>query len=182
MTSTYPIAVREATAQDAAAIAALSRKVFTDTFVDEFGIDYRPEDLEPFLANSHGQARIEAWIADPDFGLWVAEQEGRFVGYAAAGPAAVPHPDAGAADRELHRLYVDRAQHGAGAGDALMRSAMAWMEARARGAIWLGVWSANLRAQRFYARYGFEKAGEYDYPVGRTIDREFIMRRTIGAN
>ena len=24
---------------------------------------------------------------------------------------------------------------------------------------------------------GFEKAGEYDYPVGRTLDREFILRR-----
>ena len=42
---------------------------------------------------------------------------------------------------------------------------------------WLGVWSGNLRAQRFYRRYGFEKAGEYNYPVGKVVDREFIFHR-----
>jgi ribosomal protein S18 acetylase RimI-like enzyme len=39
------------------------------------------------------------------------------------------------------------------------------------------VWSENFGAQRFYARYGFEKAGEYLFPVGDTNDLEFILRR-----
>mgnify|MGYP001551852877 CR=1 FL=1 len=43
--------------------------------------------------------------------------------------------------------------------------------------LWLGVWSENFGAQRFYARYGFEKAGEYLFPVGDTNDLEFILRR-----
>jgi ribosomal protein S18 acetylase RimI-like enzyme len=43
--------------------------------------------------------------------------------------------------------------------------------------LWIGVWSENLGAQRFYARRGFQKVGEYGFHVGRTIDREFILRR-----
>ena len=43
--------------------------------------------------------------------------------------------------------------------------------------LWLGVYSENEGAQRFYARYGFEHAGEYEYPVGEARDREFIYRR-----
>jgi len=39
------------------------------------------------------------------------------------------------------------------------------------------VWSENFGAQRFYARYGFAKAGEYDFIVGRQRDHEFIYRR-----
>ena len=39
------------------------------------------------------------------------------------------------------------------------------------------MWSENFGAQRFYARYGFEKAGEYLFPVGNTNDLEFILRR-----
>ena len=43
--------------------------------------------------------------------------------------------------------------------------------------LWIGVWSENLGAQRFYGRYGFEKVGEYLFPVGNTNDHEFILRR-----
>ena len=44
--------------------------------------------------------------------------------------------------------------------------------------IWIGVWSENHGAQRFYVREGFEKVGEYGFKVGRTLDLEFILRRT----
>ena len=46
-------------------------------------------------------------------------------------------------------------------------------------AIWIGVWSENLGAQRFYARHGYEKVGEYLYPVGEARDLEFILRKPI---
>jgi ribosomal protein S18 acetylase RimI-like enzyme len=170
MTPDYAITVRPATPHDAAATAALSRRVFTDTFVDEFKIAYDPMELLAFLDKSHGEASILAKIADPAAEVWLAEANGELVGYASAGPMSLPHPNAKPGDRELYRLYVSAAFHGVGVAAALM-------EAIIDGVQWLGVWSENFRAQRFYARYGFEKAGEYDYPVGRTIDREFILRR-----
>ena len=43
--------------------------------------------------------------------------------------------------------------------------------------IWLGVWSEKHRALRFYARFGFARAGEYDFHVGDTVDHEYILRR-----
>jgi ribosomal protein S18 acetylase RimI-like enzyme len=46
---------------------------------------------------------------------------------------------------------------------------------------WLGVWSGNLKAQRLYAAYGFERVGGYAFPVGRWRDDEFIMRRPAPA-
>ncbi len=111
-----------------------------------------------------------AKIADPAVEVWLAEAGGVLAGYASTGPMSLPHPDAQAGERELYRLYVRHGFHGGGVGPALM-------EAIVGGVQWLGVWSGNLRAQRFYARYGFGKAGEYDYRVGSTIDREFIWWR-----
>jgi ribosomal protein S18 acetylase RimI-like enzyme len=99
------------------------------------------------------------------------------VAYAAAGPAALPHPDVRSADGELKALYVAAEAQGLGLGRALMAAALAWLEQPAARTLWLGVWSENHRAQRFYARYGFTKAGEYDFPVGTWRDREFILRR-----
>jgi ribosomal protein S18 acetylase RimI-like enzyme len=170
MAADYPILIRRATPRDAAAIAALSRLVMVATFVDEFKIPYDPAELEAFLDKSHGEASVRARIADPAVEVWLAEADGVLAGYASAGPMSLPHPAAEPGDRELYRLYVRHNFHGGGVGRALM-------DAIGQRVQWLGVWSGNLRAQRFYARYGFEKAGEYDYPVGSVTDREFILRR-----
>lgn len=45
-----------------------------------------------------------------------------------------------------------------------------------KGKIYIGVYSDNFRAQRFYQKYKFEKVGEYFYEVGRCRDLEYIMQ------
>jgi ribosomal protein S18 acetylase RimI-like enzyme len=77
----------------------------------------------------------------------------------------------------LYRLYIARGLHGQGLAQSLMDAVLAWLVETYSARPWLVVFSENLRAQRFYARYGFEKVGEYDYPVGEWTDREFVMRR-----
>ncbi len=63
------------------------------------------------------------------------------------------------------------------AGAKLMQTAMDWLLRDGPRTLWVGVWSENFGAQRFYARYGFERVGEYLFPVGQTNDHEFIFRR-----
>jgi RimJ/RimL family protein N-acetyltransferase len=66
-------------------------------------------------------------------------------------------------------------------GGTLFAAALDWLLREGPRTLWIGVWSENLGAQRFYARHGFAKAGEYEFPVGRVRDREFILRRVAGA-
>lgn len=172
---TEPYRIRAATPEDAAALARLSTEAFTATFVDEFKMGYSAEDLAEFLAKSHSEDAFRGWLVEPDVAAWVAEADSGLAGYALCGEPAVPHADVKPDDVELHRLYVLRGWHGTGVARDLMAAAMALMDSRP--VQWLGVWSGNVRAQKFYARYGFEKVGEYDYPVGQTLDREFILRR-----
>ena len=65
-------------------------------------------------------------------------------------------------------------------GAGLAPQMMDWViaEARRRGAeeIYLSVFTDNIRAQRFYARYGFEAVGRYDFMVGTHADEDIIMR------
>ena len=58
-----------------------------------------------------------------------------------------------------------------------MNAGLEWLEAQGRAPLYVGVWSENLGARRFYCRYGFNKVGEYGFRVGGTVDREFILRR-----
>jgi ribosomal protein S18 acetylase RimI-like enzyme len=58
-----------------------------------------------------------------------------------------------------------------------MEIALEWLDSQSRVPLYVGVWSENYGAQRFYARYGFRKVGEYGFPVGTTVDHEFILKR-----
>ena len=77
---------------------------------------------------------------------------------------------------EVKRLYVRREAQNLKIGARLVEAALDWLEAPGRR-LWIGVWSKNLGAQRFYGRYGFHKVGEYLFPVGGTRDEEFILSR-----
>jgi RimJ/RimL family protein N-acetyltransferase len=60
---------------------------------------------------------------------------------------------------------------------------MDWVlaEARRQGAeqLYLSVFTDNIRAQRFYARYGFEPVGTYAFMVGTHADEDIIMRARL---
>ena len=169
--------IRPAAEADAAALGELGRQTFIDTFVEEFGIPYPAEDLADFLDDSFSVETIRRKLGEPGAAWWVADQDGRLLAFANAGPNTLPHPDARASHAELRRLYVSKAAQGLGLGTRLLQTALDWMEAHTDGPLWIGVWSGNLKAQRLYAHHGFEKAGEYQYPVGRWLDDEFILRR-----
>ena len=64
-----------------------------------------------------------------------------------------------------------------GIGKALFAEIMAWLQSGGPRDVWIGVWSENFGAQRFYERQGFEKVGEYGFEVGKTVDLEFILKR-----
>ena len=99
------------------------------------------------------------------------------VGYLAAGANTLPHTDAREGDIELKRFYILAAHQNGGHRARMMDAFMAWLDQPQRRTLWVGVWEENFGAQRFYARYGCSKVGEYDFIVGDTRDREFILRR-----
>lgn len=166
--------IRPARPSDAAALAELGAITFTDTF----GHLYPKQDLEDFLADNHTPAKLAKVLDDPDIAIFVAEApDGRLVGYSQVGPADMPHEDLRPEHGELKRLYVLKDIQGGGLGAKLIEPALDWLDAHGRNPVWLSVWAHNVGAQRFYARYGFEKAGEYEFAVGNWRDPEFILRR-----
>lgn len=173
---TQPL-IRPAVEADAAALGELGRQTFIDTFVTGFGIPYPADDLAAFLDDSFSVDTIRRKLDEPGAAWWVAERDGELLAFANAGPNTLPHPEARPGHAELRRLYVSKAAQGLGLGTKLLTVALEWMEAHTDGPLWIGVWSGNLKAQKLYAAWGFEKAGEYRYPVGRWLDDEFILRR-----
>lgn len=170
--------IRRADPSDAAVLAELGARTFSDTFAHL----YPPEDLSAFLAEAYSLERTKADLTDPAKALWLVEAEGRAVGYALAGPCDLPHPDVTPASGELKRFYLLKDWQGGGVGGRLFAEIMAWLERDGPRDLWIGVWSENFGAQRFYSRHGFSQVGEYGFRVGGTVDHEFILRRVAGSH
>ena len=169
--------VRRATPADAAAMS----RVATDTFVETFGHLYPPEDLAYFLLNSYSPSAQREMLEQASTAMWLMEQDGVALGHACAGACGLPHPQVAPGDGELKRLYVLREAHNNGWGAKLFEAALQWLEKDGPRTLWIGVWSENLGAQRFYARHGFGRVGSYEFPVGRVRDLEYILRRPAAA-
>ncbi len=165
--------IRRATPEDAEALSRIGAETFTETF----GHLYPPQDLADFLVYAYNPERTRADLADPARASWIVEADGAVVGYALAGPCDLPHEEVTPACGELKRLYLLKRLQGDGTGSRLLAETFAWLERDGPRRLWIGVWSENHGAQRLYGRLGFEKVGEYVFPVGQTRDREFILRR-----
>jgi RimJ/RimL family protein N-acetyltransferase len=165
--------LRRAAVADAAALA----RIGAATFVETFGHLYPASDLEPYLASAYDVDATRATLSDPEYAAWLLEVDGVPVGHALAGPCGLPHPDVRHGDGELKRLYLSRTHQNGGRGGDLFRAVLEWLERDGPRTLWIGVWSQNHGAQRFYARHGFEHVGDYDFVVGATRDHEYILRR-----
>lgn len=165
--------IRRATVDDAPVLSDLARRTFTETF----GHLYPPEDLAAFLADAYDVDKQRIILGHPEYAVWLLEEGGVAIGHAAAGPCGLPHPDVQPGDGELKRLYVLKSHQSGGWGSRLFQAALDWLERDGPRTLWIGVWSENLGAQRFYARAGFEHVGDYEFPVGRVRDHEYILRR-----
>jgi GNAT superfamily N-acetyltransferase len=166
--------IRRAGSADAQTLSAIG----AETFVETFGHLYPPDDLAAFLKEAYDLGRTRADLADPKKASWLVEVDGQAIGYALAGPCGLPHAEVTPRCGELKRIYMRKGWQGGGLGLRLFAETMAWLAADGARDIWLGVWSENHGAQRFYARQGFEKVGEYGFAVGSIVDHEYILRRS----
>ena len=170
--------VRPATIADVPALAQVAAATF--------GLACPPsmsrERVEAFVAQVLSPQHFEAYLADTDRRVLLAEQDGMPLGYAmlVAGEPGDGDVRAVVTARptvELSKIYVLPQAHGTGAAAALMVAALDVARGLGAQSTWLGVNQQNLRAQRFYAKSGFERVGTKRFLVGGVHEDDFVMER-----
>ena len=167
------ITLRPATKADAATLASLGARTFTDTF----GHLYDPDDLDLFL-QSHAEEHWAAELCDPEFAVLLVEVSGEAVGYAKVGPPHLPFEPRGTAV-ELRQFYLVKAWQGHGLADEMMAWVIDQAEQQDGNDLYLSVFVDNHRARRFYERWGFVAEGRYAFMVGSHADEDIVMRRPL---
>jgi len=157
--------IRYANLDDAAALAALASKAFSDTYR---GID-DPQDIADYVAENFDLPAVRAVIGDPAATTLLAQVGAELAGYAVLARTEPPACVLGASPIELARFYLAEQFIGHGYGSQLMSAVH--REALRQGArtIWLGVYDRNVRAVGFYERAGFTKRGGKEFLFGGRV-------------
>jgi ribosomal protein S18 acetylase RimI-like enzyme len=163
--------IRRGVLGDAAALAELAARTFTDAF----GSDNRPEDLQAHLACAYGVAQQSAELADPNIVTLLADRGGALIGYAQVRRHTVPACVTQDRPIELQRFYLDRSAHGTGVARELMSAVHETARELGGRHLWLGVWERNARAIAFYSKMGFTKVGSHHFHVGTDQQTDDVM-------
>lgn len=152
-----PVKVRRARVEDAAVMARVNvqswretyRGVMADRVLDDPGL---PGVRERFWTTALSDERYRANR------VAVAERDGEMIGIAMAGPPQGPGAQWGT---HLYVLYVLAAEHGTGAGAALLDAVVGPEDS---AALWVA--DPNPRAQAFYRKHGFVADGTVNVDDG----------------
>jgi tRNA (guanine37-N1)-methyltransferase len=80
---------------------------------------------------------------------------------------------------ELSKCYVREGRQGRGIARDLLERTLELTAARGAAGMWLGTNDANLRAQRFYEKAGFERVGTRVFRVGGRLEHDVVMERAL---
>jgi ribosomal protein S18 acetylase RimI-like enzyme len=113
-----------------------------------------------FLAPDDGVEEGYAWflgtqLQAPDVVIHVAQVEGEVVGYVYAAIEPPSWKELREQAGFIHDIVVDERFRRRGVGQQLLEAAVAWLEQRGAPQILLCTATANLPAQRLFARLGF---------------------------
>jgi diamine N-acetyltransferase len=174
-----PFSIRRATPADAATLASLGARLFTETY----GPTHPEPERSRYLARAYSTEVMRDAIASDDSWLLLAEDaDGAAIGYSFMRDD--PHPPAGVVgDRavEILRFYVDGVVQGRGIGAALMARSLD--DARARGAdvVWLQTWKEATWAVGFYLRLGFKIVGSAPFYFGEQVAEDHVLQIELGT-
>jgi len=171
------VTLRRATPSDAPALSTLAARLFEQTYEAA----NRPDDMRDYLAAAFSADAQRNELAHAERVVWIAEDATAApIGYAALRRGSAASGVGGARPAEIERIYADRAWHGRGVGDTLMRACVEQARAWSCDVIWLGVWERNPRAIAFYGKNGFRVVGQQAFRLGRDVQNDIVMARGLG--
>lgn len=160
--------IRPATPGDAAAIAAVGRETWHDTYDEIMG----HETVAERVADRYDPETVRGYFDDEAFRAYVAETADGVVGYAHSRPD--PETDAW----HLPAVYVRPDAQGQGIGDALVERVEADAREADAAVVRLVVLAANEGVRGFYEARGYEEVDERE---GATVPgtTELVYERSV---
>jgi len=166
---------RIATVEDAVLLSEIS----CETFYDTYHAYNTKEDMEMFLLEHFSiDIVIEELNSTDNIFLLVYDNE-QLCGYAKLSESKTPDQLKDFQALEIARIYSIKEKIGKGIGKILIEGCISIARQKNTRMIWLGVWKQNPRAIAFYQKNGFEIFGEQDFVLGKDVQQDWLMKRSL---
>lgn len=149
-------------------------------YINTFGHLFSETQLNEYLSEAYSQSTHNHWLSSDAYCFYIAYNEaGAICGYILCSSTCsldVPSSEGDSTPQggEIKRLYIASSTFGSGLSELLLKQGIEWLvQKQLSRHIYLGVYSENPRALKFYERYGFRPVGEYPFPLISV--RMFIM-------
>lgn len=174
---TMSIEIRKIGAEDVTTLRELAMATFSQTFKDE----YTEEEFKTYFETALSEDTLRQELMSPQSQHFFAVVDGKPVGFLKVNVGAAQTEQKLPNGFEVRRIYVLADYQGLGLGKVLFEKALRLAAETDCDYIWLGVWEHNYKAQKFYAKYGFEKFSEHTFIVGDSHDTDWLLRRSVAS-
>lgn len=172
---TDKISIRPAQADDAAALAAFSRK----TFIDAFAAMNNKDDFDAYVARAFSLDQVTSELHATANTFFIALYRGEWAGYAKVCRSQPPECVTADPAMELCRLYCLQQYIGCGIGQALINECSTHARSLGYHALWLGSWEKNLRGNAFYHKMQFQIAGTTTFTLGSDVQQDHVFVKSL---
>jgi ribosomal protein S18 acetylase RimI-like enzyme len=152
------------------------RKVAIEVQYDTFGDSNSPEIMEAFIQENFTDDKLTQEFAEPGSQYFMAWDGADVAGFMRLRVTDEVETHLGPNALEIQRLYVMKRHQGKKIGGMLMQLALDYGRTRGFEWIWLGVWEKNIKAQKFYGKWGFEHFGEHVFWMGPDPQNDYLLK------
>ena len=173
-----PVEIRAAHPDEAERISELASLTFPmapPDFISE-------EDVQAFISDGLNPQVFEEYLADPNARCFLAESEGQLIAYTLIflnSPKEMPRGN-GKYSLDDHAAYLSKCYareevHGSGIAGAILEHTIRIAREEGASQIVLGTHIYNERAQRFYRKHGFKKAGRRRFRLSANTEATDVV-------
>lgn len=170
------IAIHPIAPSQVSELAILAKTTFLQTFLGTTS----EERVYDYVDQAFQESTLREELESPSNRFWFFQEGNQHIGYAKLRLEKPPYECIpGASPIELQRFYFDAAFHGKGHSRQLMEFCLEQARLLNADVMWLGVWENNLRAQKFYEKFGFYEVGDHAFLMGDESQRDLLMAKKL---
>lgn len=153
----------------------IARETFYQTFIHET----TEQNMQAYLDEAFGLDSLQKQVISPNVRLFLISVGEEDAGYIKLNIGEAQTELQDQEGIEIERFYVRKQFHGIGVAKQLMGQAIETGISLNKAYIWLGVAETNIKAVRFYKKFGFQVFGEHGFVLGGENQIDLMMRRPL---
>jgi ribosomal protein S18 acetylase RimI-like enzyme len=175
MKLSYDFIITPALAEDINALRQLS----IVTFLDTYQVHNTEEDMQLYIVQHFSHEVLLNELNSKENFFFIAMLEGQIAGYIKLRTNHELPQLKNKRSIELERIYVVKHLQGTGLGNRFIQYGIEFAQNKGYDTIWLGVWTKNEKAIKFYKKCGFEVFGEHKFTLGKDEQIDWLMKKEL---